>query len=86
MLTRRTFLRFLGVGMAAATLTPGQLIAEVSRPLLVPVGASGVEIVLWPGSRHHYDALTNRVYAFRSLGFDLYAERDHPMRLEGLTA
>ena len=37
---RRGFLRFLGVGMAAASLSPGQLIAAVSRPLLVSVNVT----------------------------------------------
>lgn len=31
---RRTFLAFLGLGMATATLTPGQMIAEASTPKL----------------------------------------------------
>jgi len=44
--SRRIFLRFLGLGMAAATVNPGQLIAAVSRPVQVAMpGFSVLELI-----------------------------------------
>jgi hypothetical protein len=42
---RRGFLRFLGIGMAAATLNPGQLIAAVSHSVQIAMSTPAITLI-----------------------------------------